>query len=298
MTQKNEEKTITLPINKLCDKNKINEIIITIEIGKGDVNKNIYFLDNTDYIDEDSKINHFHDNLKELNKLNTELFINDKKYEFQKYFIPKKEGVYSIRIKFNIFIKNCSYMFNECQNIINIDLSSFETNNAIDMSYMFAYCYKLKNINLFSFNTENVTDMSYMFAFCHNLSSLDLSFFNTINVMNMNNMFAYCYILKDLNFSSFNTTKVTNMSYMFSNCENLIKLDLSYFDTQKVNDMSYMFSSCYKLTYIDLSNFALGEETNINGIFFPCSSLNKIKIKKEFFLKIKQEINSNIEIIS
>jgi len=216
-----EQKTLSLEINELGNnKNIINEINITIEISKGDIKKNIYFLDNTDYIDEETKIKHFHDNLKELNKLNTELFINDKKYEFQKYFIPEKEGVYLIKIKFNILIKNCSYMFNECQNITNIDFSSFETSNVIDMSYMFAYCYKLKNINLFSFKTENVTDMSYMFAYCHNLSSLDLSFFNTKNVTNMNSMFAYCYILKDLNFSSFNTAKVINMSYMFSNCEN------------------------------------------------------------------------------
>ena len=44
---------------------------------------------------------HFHDNLKELNELNTELYINNKKYKYKKYFIPEKEGIYSILLKFN-----------------------------------------------------------------------------------------------------------------------------------------------------------------------------------------------------
>ena len=32
-----------------------------------------------------------HDNLKELNELNTELFIDNKKYKFKKYFKPEKK---------------------------------------------------------------------------------------------------------------------------------------------------------------------------------------------------------------
>ena len=283
--------------NKSNTQIKRNEISLEILIEKDDINKKIYFLDNTDYIDEETKVNHFHDNLKELNKLNSELFINDKKYEFQKYFIPEKDGIYSIKIKFNIIIKNCSYMFNECKNIIDIDLSSFDTSNVFDMSYMFAYCFKLKKINLISFDTKNVTNMSYMFAYCHNLTNIDLSFFNTKKVTNMNSMFAYCYIIKNIDLSSFETINVTNMGYMFSNCENIINFDLSNFNTQNVTDMSYMFSSCYKLNYINLSNFYIGNNTNINGIFFPCSNLNKFKMNKEFYKIIKQQINSNMEIL-
>ena len=282
-------------------RDKNNEILIIVEIQKKDINKNIYFLDNTDYFDEEKKINYFHDNLPELNKSNVELFINNEKYEFQKYFIPNKEGFYTIKLKINIYIKNCSHMFNECNNLINIDLSSFNTEYVTDMSYMFAYCYKLKNINLSSLNTKNVTDMSYMFAYCHNLSNIDLSNFDTKNVNNMYSMFSYCYILKNINLASFETTNVTNMGYMFSNCESLINLDLSYFNIQNVIDMSYMFSSCYKLKYIDLSNFILNDKANVkinvNGMFFPCSNLEKIKMKNNFYEIIKTQISSNIEII-
>ena len=276
---------------------KKNEINIIIDIEEKDINKNIYFLDNTDYIDEETKITHFHDNLTELNPSNVELYINNEKYQYQKYFIPKKEGIYSIKLIFKINIKNCSYMFNECNNLLNIDLSCFNTKNVLDMSYMFAYCYKLKSINLVNFDTKNVLDMSYMFAYCHNLSNINISFFNTKNVTNMNSLFAYCYILKDLNLSSFDTSKVTDMGYMFSNCESLESLDLSFFNTEKVIDMCYMFSSCYKLKYIDLSSFNIKNVANVNGIFFPCSNLSKIKINKDFYKLVKYQIDSNIEII-
>ena len=53
----------------------------------------------------------YHNNIKELNKANTKLFINEKKYEFQKYFVPSKVGIYTIRLNFNNLMKDCSYIF-------------------------------------------------------------------------------------------------------------------------------------------------------------------------------------------
>ena len=51
-----------------------------------------------------------HDNLKELNKSNVELCVDNEKMKYKKCFIPKKEGIYSIILKFNINIKDCSYV--------------------------------------------------------------------------------------------------------------------------------------------------------------------------------------------
>ena len=69
-----------------------NEIKIEVIIDKYEVNGNIYFLDNIEYsyYKGNNKIVHYHDNLKELN---AELYINDKKYKYQKYFNPEKEGI-------------------------------------------------------------------------------------------------------------------------------------------------------------------------------------------------------------
>ena len=110
--------------------------------------------------------------------------INNKKYKYEKYFIPEKEGEYNILLKFNILLKDCSFMFYECSKITYIDLSSFNTQNASNMSYMFDGCSNLTNIDLSSFNTQNVTNMASMFLECSNITNIDLSSFNTQNVTN------------------------------------------------------------------------------------------------------------------
>ena len=62
-----------------------NEIYILVQVKKDDINKEIYFLNNTYDIKEE---------LKELNELNTELYIDGKLNKYNKYFIPdKKENI-------------------------------------------------------------------------------------------------------------------------------------------------------------------------------------------------------------
>ena len=224
-----------------------NEIDIIIKVYKNHINKKTYFLDNyeSEYYDE---IKHFHDGLKELNDKNTELYINNIKYKYKKYFIPKEEGEYKIKLKFNINLTDCSYMFAKCNNIIHIDFICFNSKYIRTMNRMFYCCNLLNNLDLSSFDTKNVTDMSYMFYFCEYLNNLDISSFDTKNVTNMGHMFYHCNRLNNLDLSSFDTQNVTDMSYMFYNCENLNNLDLSSFDTQNVTDMINIFFGCpYKI---------------------------------------------------
>ena len=205
-----------------------------IKVDSKDVNKEVYFLDNFEDTDNEG-IKHCHDNLKEINELNTELFINEKKYDFKKYFIPEKEDTYYIKLKISIYLTDCSYMFAGCKNITNINLNTFNTKYVTNMKYMFHSCNHLKFIN--------------------NISS-----FNTQNVSNMRNMFYCCKNLVNLNLSSFNTKNVTNMRNMFSNCVKLQNLDLSLFNTKKVNNMNEIFTNCWELKTINLGNEANNEE--------------------------------------
>ena len=173
------------------DKNIIfpgGEIKMKIKIEEWDVGKNIYFLDNTDgkiWVVKDTKNKngeydkieeeHHHDFLKELNELNVELYINNEKHKFEKYFKFDKKGEYDILLKFKILLKECSFMFYECSKLTNIDLSSFNTKNVTNMSGMFYGCSNLTNIDLSSFNTENVSDMSWMFSYCSNLKKISIN---------------------------------------------------------------------------------------------------------------------------
>ena len=118
---------LKFPINDFINKHlkdniKNNEIELTLKIEKKDVNKDIYFLDNVDYIEYRRNIKHFHDNLKEMNELNVNLYINNNRMKYKKFFIPEKEGIYTIKLKFKINIKDCSFMFAGCKNITRIDL--------------------------------------------------------------------------------------------------------------------------------------------------------------------------------
>ena len=146
-----------------------NEIRISLKINQNDVEKDIYFLDNSDFKDEKG-IKHYHDNLKELNESNTELYINNKKVEYKKYFKPENEGIYEIILKFNISIKDYSFMFYGCINIENIDFISFNTTNVNSMNSMFSGRLPLKSLpDISNWNTTNVNDMSRMFAGCSSL---------------------------------------------------------------------------------------------------------------------------------
>ena len=124
---------LKFPLNEMK-----NEIKLKVKINKEDINKKIYFLDNTKE----------HKFLKELDNTKIELYINDQIDEYKKYFIPKKEGIYSIKIKFNGSIKDCSYLFANCNNLISIDLSSFNTDKIINMHGMISNCLNLKDIVL------------------------------------------------------------------------------------------------------------------------------------------------------
>ena len=284
----NKEKDFKIKFNNIFDiynKRNINEINLKIKINKNDVNKKIYFLDNSEgkisvgiKYNEDGKPDfikeeHHHDFLKELNESNVELYINDKYYNFQKYFIPDKEGEYNILLKFNILIRDCSFMFYGCSNLINIDLSSFNTRNATKMSYMFAGCSNAMNIDLTSFNTENVTNMSFMFGGCFNSTNLNLSSFDTKNVTNMSYMFDGCFNLKRINLSSFNTKNVINMFGMFNRCSKLKYIDLSSFNTQNLIDIPGIFTECSNLLYVDISSLNTQNVVNMSGMFNRCSNL-------------------------
>ena len=288
---KNKGKSISKISENLMDFyqeiNNVNKIKLTLIIQENDINKKVYFLDNSYglvYID-DKEENHYHDFLKELNESNTELFINNKKYKFQKYFKPDKEGVYSITIKLKNNITDCSCMFCDCTHLKNIDLSSLNTKNVIDMKNMFYGCSNLSNIDLSSFNTENVTNMHCMFYQCRNLTSIDLSYFNTKNVIDMRSMFFGCLNLKNIDLSSFKTQNLKSLKGIFNGCRNLKEIDLSSFNTENVTDMSFACNSCLNLEYINLSSFNTENVTNMCFTFSFCENLKNINLSSSFTLK-------------
>ena len=58
--------------------------------------------------------------------------------------------------------------------------------------------------------------------------------------------------------------------------------------------MSEMFYGCSNLIFIDLSSFNIKKGTDMSNIFSCTSNLKKIKINKQFYEKINNQINGDI----
>ena len=140
MEEINNNKDIN--ISNKNKKEKMNEIIITIKIDKDDVDKKIYFLNYPYYINDDG-ISRPSDDITELNKDNTIIYINNNKYEYKKYINFSEKGIYIIKLLYNFNLTNASCMFLGCEKIININFNKCNTNSITNMCAMFRGC---KNI--------------------------------------------------------------------------------------------------------------------------------------------------------
>ena len=209
----------------------------------------------------------------------------DSDYEIKLWLDPTDKTAYYYAELEKVYLNTDSSMMfysdydkQEIKNILELDLSSFDTSKVMNMGRMFFGMSNLIALDLSNFDTSQVTDMCYMFFGMSNLIALDLSNFDTSMVTNMNAMFAGISKLTTLNLSSFDTSKVTDMGRMFSGMSNLTALDLSNFDTSYVTDMRSMFSSMSSLATLNPSNFDTSKVTNMNGMFYGMRSLTTLDL--------------------
>ena len=192
------------------------------------------------------------------------------------YYYTGPEKVYLNEDSSRMFY--ASYSDSRIDNILDLDLSNFDTSNVTDMNSMFAGLPNLTTLNLSSFDTSNVTNMKAMFAGLFRLTTLDLSNFDTSKVTDMSDMFSYMRNLTNLNLSNFDTSKVEHMNDMFINMSNLTTLDLSNFDTSKVTNMVAMFSGMSNLTTLNLSSFDTSKVICMDSMFSIVPNLTNLNL--------------------
>ena len=192
------------------------------------------------------------------------------------YYYAEPEKVYLNTDSSEMFYSESDVQ--KIRNILELNLSNFDTSQVTDMEDMFSGMHNLTTLDLFSFNTSQVTNMSYMFLDMTNLTTLNLSSFNTSQVTNMYLMFHNMRNLTTLNLSNFDTSKVTDMTDMFSGMSSLTTLDLSSFNTSKVMYMGGMFSYMSSLTTLDLSNFDTSKVISMHAMFSGMSSLTTLDL--------------------
>jgi len=169
--------------------------------------------------------------------------------------VPWNESVESITsVVFDASFADCSTItstarwFSGCQNLSSITgMEKLNTANVTKMGAMFEQCEALTSLNVSSFNTANVTDMSEMFRDTA-LPSLDLSNFNTTNVTDMGQMFDGCSALTSIDVSSFNTANVSDIHRMFYDCSHLETIYVGNdWSTASVTSGDGMFTNCTAL---------------------------------------------------
>ena len=132
-----------------------------------------------------------------------EVYINGYKQDNVKYSYELNQTDNFIGLTWNKLINDTRWMFYGCSDIIEIDLSNFNTSILVEMNTMFDGCSSLISLNLSNFDTSNVTIMNYMFSGCSSLTSLNLSNFDTSKVKSMGYMFDCCTNLEYINMINF-----------------------------------------------------------------------------------------------
>ena len=209
-----------------------------------------------------NKIEHFKKSIvapaASMNAINIEDEESD--YEIKLWLDPTDKTAYYYAEPEKVYLNtDSSRMFNsvyykpEIRNILEIDLSGFDTSKVTNMQAMFYGMSKLTILNLSNFDTSQVTNMGWMFSNMSSLITLDLSNFDTSQVTNMYGMFRDMFNLTTLNLSNFDTSKVKDMGYIFSlsDGEDTDKLEKIYvnndFNTTKLTDYYEMFRKRKKL---------------------------------------------------
>ena len=179
---------------------------------------------------------------------------------------------------------SADFLFDGFSNVSKIvGLEHLDLSQATSTIYMFNDCENLTSLNLSSFNTANVTEMRAMFRKCRALTALDLSSFNISKVTDMSCMFADDENLVDLNISSFKTTLPVDLGATFKNCASLVELNLENFCIPDTNlgevELEDTFYGCTSLRKLNIKNIAIADN-EYGNMLAKLPSLNTLVLGK------------------
>ena len=118
------------------------------------------------------------------------------------------------------------YIFSNCRHMDYIDLSQINTSKAERFFNSFSQSL-FKTLDVSNFNTSNALMFSGMFFHNSFITSLDLSNFNTSKGVRFDNMFAKMYNITTLDIRNFDLTNANNTGSMFSECKKLNTVNVS-----------------------------------------------------------------------
>ena len=196
-------------------------------------------------------------------------------------FSTNKKGVVQLKIKFNKPLTTMTQMFEDCENLLEVDLSNFVTDKITSLSSAFSHCELLEIVNFGNFKSSNLETMYASFEGCEELKGLDLSSFeDTSCLKSMNSLFKNCYRLSYLNIKNFNFEVDVNLREVFLNTNNLKVTIVEDSDTKSKLNKYYKLYFSKNLTDNLNSECTLGENENCkecdndNNEKYKCKSCN------------------------
>ena len=187
---------------------------------------------------------------------------------------------------------NASFLFSrlnaltEIEGIEHLNTSETEYFNGMFMANASANP-ALTSLDLSHFDTRNAVTFTAMFDSLVNIKSIDLSSFNTAKSRSFANMFNNCRMLTEVDVSHFETGNCETISYMFRYCTALTVLDLHSWDLSKVKDMARAFQYCTSLKTLDLSGDACSTAsvTTANHFLNASNVVTSLRLGKNFLLE-------------
>ena len=172
--------------------------------------------------------------------------------------------------------ENSQQMFYNCSELIDLDLSNFNTSNVTNMNGIFAGCSKLEEINLSWWNFSQYNNSSLMMNMTY-WSPLSLKYLNMKNTKywtSMNYAFGWLTKLEEILLDWVDTSEVNGMYKLFYGLDKIKELDLSSFDTSNVTDMWGMFEYCTNLEAIYVNTwFVTDQVTSSSSMFYGDTNL-------------------------
>ena len=165
--------------------------------------------------------------------------------------------------------------YGEIKNTIKkVDMKNVKFKN--DMSYLFYECKNLEEVDLSNSYVEDVTTTFDMFYNCKNLKSLSLKELNFKNLERATCMFSYCESLEDITFDYVTFTKLKDVNQMFMYCKKLKTYDISAWEAPIIEKIDSMFYGCTGLEELNISNFGGNNITSMGAMLGYLDSLKKL----------------------
>ena len=246
--------------------------------------------------------------IKKIRKIefDRKFLLNDKIIDKNFYEVDE----FKIKLILNKNICNNSYMFKDCQTLLEVSYKDSLFNEIVNGENYSKESDKKENEVDGENNNSDFTSTIFYKNFQENNEELDLSSitecskfykdksdhsdilysyknlsFGKNNYRNLKGMFKNGSLLKSVSFiSNWNNVNCIDLSELFSGCSSLSSIpDISEWNTNEVFDMSYLFYKCSSLTFLpDISKWNTTNVNNMSFMFNSCSSLSLLSFSSDW----------------